>query len=141
MAAALAVVALPAAAGPAAARSGPERIVGSAAGRVTGETLTLHLRDGSLGPGKGAFRFSAPTRVRGSLRLSRGTLRIAAELRLTLLPPAKRPSPARMALRARARITGGTRRYRRARGSFVALGTLNAYTGRFTVHLDGSYRR
>jgi hypothetical protein len=132
---------VPATAGPAAARSGPQRIVGSAAGRVTGEKLTLQLRDGSLGRGKGALRFTGSTRVRGSLRLSRGTLRIAAALRLTPLPPVKRPSAAKMGLSARVRITGGTRRYRRARGSFLALGTLNAYTGRFRVHLDGSYRR
>ena len=127
-------------AGPSAAQARSHRIAGSASGQVTGVTFTLHLRDGTLGRGQGTLRFTSVTRVHGNLRLSHGTMRIRAVLLLSGLPATKRPSAARMALRASVRITGGTRRYRRARGSFLALGTLNAYTGRFTVRLNGSYR-
>ena len=107
-------------AGPAAARSRSQRIVGSAAGRVTGKTLTLNLRHGSLGRGKGTLRFTGP-RGSGAACGCRGApcgSRRAEPGRF----PASRPSAAQDGPERPRADHRGTRRYRRARGSFVARG-------------------
>jgi hypothetical protein len=73
------------------------------------------------------------------LTFRHGRLRATALLRLT--PARARPgTPPGFVLRVRgtARITGGTGRYRGARGRFTLTGTERVVTGAFSARLRGS---
>jgi hypothetical protein len=119
-----------------------ERISATAKGRLAGSALTFRLTRSSLGRGRGTGRIGRSSRTAIVLRLRHGRLRASGRLRL-LPAPVKPGMPPGSVLRIRgtARISGGTGRYRHARGRFTVTGTERVYTGAFTARLRGSLTR
>jgi hypothetical protein len=136
-AAAVAVLA-PGAAAPSAEAARSHRLAATAKGRLAGSALSFRLTRSTLGPGRGRGHVRITPRTPLVLTFRHGRVRATAMLRVT--PAPTRPgTPPGSVLRVRgtARITGGTGRYRGARGRFTLTGTERVISGTFTARLRG----